>query len=150
MDPSTRFVRSLEGDYLMVREAAETLGVRHTVLRTLMRQDHNPPLAPSFCAFFGKVKIYLYTREDIARIREYLTKRRQVFPNDDVVAYKGRPRLWTDAERKVRNRLYSRAYYYRKKVEEHTKAGNAEAAALAQIEVDECEAELESMDKEKQ
>jgi hypothetical protein len=147
MDPSTRFVRSLDGDYYMLREAAEVLGVKHTLLRSLMRDPDHKDLGPTFCTFFGKIKLYLYTKEDIARIREYLTKRKQVFRNSDLVAFKGRPRIWSPEQRKERNKLYSKAYYYRKKVEQHTASGDTAEAARAQAVVDECQAKLDNYER---
>jgi len=150
LDPSTRFVRSLDGDYFMLREAAEILGVKHTLLRSLMRSDDNKDrsLEPTFCTFFGKVKLYLYTKDDIARIRVYLTKRKQVFRNTELANFKGRPRIWTNEERKDRNRLYSRAYYYRKKAEEHTANGDTAAADRAKAIVADCEQRLANYHQE--
>lgn len=115
LDPSTRFVRSLDGNYFMVREAAEILKVKHTLLRTLLKDD--PDLGPSFCAYFGKVKIYLYTQEDIERIGKYLVDRRKVYKNTSTSGkYPGRPQKWTPEQRKYRQRLYTKNLYYKKRL----------------------------------
>lgn len=115
MDPSTRFVRSLDGDYLMLRETAVTLGVSSQFLRKAIRDDRVEYL-PSKSVWFGKVKIYLYTRQDLDRMRKALEESRIVFDHDGQMRRPGRPRRFTKDEAKERQRLFSRAYYYRKKI----------------------------------
>lgn len=112
MDPSTRFVRELDGDYFMLREAAEMLDVPQRRLRDFIKDDPEN-LGPSFCAMFGKIKIYLYTKDDIETIRQHLQDQKKVYRNKDKPGAGGRPRLWTDEQRKERQRLYSQAHYYR-------------------------------------
>ena len=70
MDPATRFVRSLPGDYFMLREAAELTGVSSYTLRKLIAANANG-LVPSKEARFGELKIYLYTRDDIERLNDH-------------------------------------------------------------------------------
>lgn len=116
MDPATRFVRSLPGEYFMTREAAAMLGVPRRRLDEYVA-SYPDELGPSFCTFFGKLKIYLYTQEDIERIRAHLTNVRRVFPPRTPGAG-GRPRKWTDEERKERQRLYAKRHYYHRRIEE--------------------------------
>jgi hypothetical protein len=135
MDPSTRFVRSLDGEYFMLREAAEMLGVSHRTLRIYLADpETKDELGPSFCAYFGKVKIYLYTREDIEKIRKYLTSRKTVFRTNETPRPTGRPPKWTSKQRKERQRLYSSAHYYSRRAEELDQT-DPEAAALARAKV---------------
>ena len=65
-DPVTRFVRSLPGDYFMLREAAHACEVSQFTLRKFIAEDVKECL-PSKTTKFGKIRVYLYTREDIAR-----------------------------------------------------------------------------------
>lgn len=64
--PTVRFVRSLPGEYYMVSEAAKMIGVSPHTLRQYVS---DPNLSPTKCANFGKVRIYLYTMEDIQKYR---------------------------------------------------------------------------------
>lgn len=149
MDPSTRFVRSLDGEYFMVREAAEMLGVSHTTLRALLKEDSS--LGPSFCAFFGKVKIYLYTREDIGRVRAHLAKVKQVVRTTPSTAASniGRPPKWqTDEQRHRRQLLFSNRHYWSRKAKRLSEQGEEEAAQAAQARVEEINTKLEQMEKE--
>ena len=145
MDPSTRFVRSLDGEYFMLREAAEILGVGTALLRSAMKDDVDL-WGPSFCAFFGKVKIYLYTKDDIDRIGENLSQRKRVFRNTENISAKGRPMKWSNEERIVRQRLYSRSHYYRRRVVDLTAAGDSAGTAAAQLKVDETNRKLKDQE----
>lgn len=143
MDPSTRFVRSLDGDYFMLREAAEVLGVSQRKLRDFIKS--NPEgLGPSFATMFGKIKIYLYTKEDIDAIRKHLKSQRRVFRNTNTPHTTGRPAKWSDSERKVRQRLYSQSHYYRMRIKELEAAGDRhDDIVKAQKKVKEIDDELE-------
>jgi len=125
IDPVTTFVRGLDGGpYYMVREASEILGVNHRVLRKF-NDDPDSDLKPSFLAFLGKVKVYLYTEDDIDRIKDALEERRRVYPNDPaLIPVRGRPRSFTKEDRKQRQKLYSRAHYYGKRAQEELERGN--------------------------
>jgi hypothetical protein len=121
LDPATRFVRSLDGEYYMLREAAAKLGVSDRTLRNLLQGkvggDPNA-FGPSYKVNFGKITIYLYTKEDIEKIRKHLEERRQVLPNEGGVRPPGRPVKWTDEQRRERQRLYSAQHYYRRRLAE--------------------------------
>jgi len=146
MDPTTRFVRSLPGKYFMVREAAAMLGVRHPVLRALLKEDKE--LGPSFCVFFGKVKVYLYTAEDIERVRVYLTQRKRVFRNTDITSSLGRPQKWTEEQRKERQRLYSSSHYYRRRAEKLDAEGRTDEAEKAKAKVADIEKQLRKQEQQ--
>lgn len=141
LDPSTRFVRSLEGEYFMLREAAEILGVSHRTLRRLLEDNPNE-LGPSYCAFFGKVKIYLYTKSDVDKLRAHLKGKKRVFRNTDTPRMTGRPPKWTAEQRKERQRLYSARHYYLTRVKKLTEAGDEAGAQAAQAKVEEIERTL--------
>ncbi len=128
MDPATTFVRSLDGNYYMVREAAELLGINHRTLRN-WNEGSNEKLKPSFVSWLGKVKIYLYTDDDIDKIREYLDDRRKIYPNDDKAKpQSGRPARYSKEERKERQKLYSKAHYYGRRAKEETDKGDLRKA----------------------
>lgn len=140
VDPVTRFVRSLDGEYFMVREAAELLSVSDRTLRRLIVDTKDRPkpedrMVPSFKALFGKIKVYLYTQADIEKIRGYLADQRQVLPLDEEDGTKktGRPRKWTTEQRKQRNRLYSRIAYHRARAADLQSRGEDASVPLGQI-----------------
>jgi hypothetical protein len=112
IDPATRFVRSLPGDYFLLREAAEACGVSQYTLRAMISDDV-PECTPSKYAMFGKIKIYLYTREDIENIRHHLGNRHKIFNHTGMAKRIGRPPTYTKDERANRSRLYSKAWYWR-------------------------------------
>ena len=111
-DPATRFVRSLPGDYFMLREAADELDLSSYTLRKYISEDIDG-LTPSKAVMFGKVQVYLYTRADIDRMREILIAREEVRPYDRI----GRPSKFSLEQRKERARLFSRRHYWRKMLE---------------------------------
>lgn len=149
MDPATRLVRSLPGKYLMVREAAEVLGVSHTTLRRLLK-DEPEELGPSFCVYVGKNaspetgkgKIYLYTQEDLDKLRAFLSGPKRIWRNTDTPRQTGRPPKWTSEERKERQRLYSASYYYAQRAKKLAADGDPNGAVIAQSRVDEIQAQL--------
>lgn len=133
MDPATKFVRSLDGTYYMLREAAEMLGISGHTLRKF-NENEEADLKASFVAYFGKVKIFLYTEDDIEKIREYLDARRQVYPTSSTLLegkpVLGRPARYTKEQRQNRQKLHSRAHYYGKRAREETSKGNLKEASI--------------------
>lgn len=59
---------------------------------------------------FGKVQVYLYTKDDIERMRETLQTRVTVREYHRT----GRPTKYTLEQRKTRARLFSRRHYWQK------------------------------------
>jgi hypothetical protein len=141
IDPATRFVRSLPGDFIMLREASHALGVSEYVLRKYIADDE-PGLQPSKYTMFGKVKIYLYTEEDVKRIEKHLSTRVQVFEHTGQAKKTGRPPKYDDAERKSRDQKHSRAWYWRNRVAILTERGDIAGAQVAQKRLDEIIKEL--------
>lgn len=80
--PVTMYVRSLDGDYRTTAEVAKELGVSTAMVRKLARNRDTK--APSFVAPFGRIRISLYTPEDIAELKEFLGKRKKVFKREDL------------------------------------------------------------------
>jgi hypothetical protein len=128
MDPATRLVRTLPGNYKKLSEAAEILGVSGDTLRALIQEAVNegdPAGAPSKFAMMGRTRLYLYTDEDIERIRGVLESRREVRTFDLTSSGTGRPPLYTKEERATRTRLNARAWYYRNRIKKLEEAGAA-------------------------
>lgn len=154
MDPTTRFVRSLPGEYFMTREVAKMLDVSRRTLSRLSAETKDLPeeqkLGPSFYVHFGKIAVYLYTTTDIERLRAYLAVNKQVHKiSSGLPAPVGRPRRWTPAQRKTRNRLYARANYYRKRareVEARCVQGWEQARDHYLSEAEKCQAQLTEME----
>lgn len=143
VDPATRFVRSLPGDYFLLREAAEATGVSQFTLRKMIADDI-PGCTPSKYAMFGKIKIYLYTRQDIENIRKYLGNRHQIFNHTGMAKRIGRPPTYSKAERRDRSRLYSKAWYWRNREKILKSRGDKEGAAAARDKALAIEKELKS------
>ena len=141
IDPATHFVRSLPGGYFMLREAAEATGVSQFTLRKMIADDI-PNCTPSKYAMFGKIKIYLYTRDDIENIRKYLGNRHQIFNHTGMAKRTGRPATYTRKERKERSRLYSKAWYWKNREKILKSKGDKEGAASAREKADAIDKEL--------
>lgn len=140
VDPATAFVRRLGGDVFMLREAADLLGIGARTLRALLKSGQ-ADYQPSHIAHMGQVRIYLFTREDIERIREVLNGRYSVQANEGKPLM-GRPAIYTKEERVLRQRQYSMAHYYRRRYEELLAAGKEDKAAAALAKAHEYEALL--------
>jgi len=141
IDPATRFVRSLPGDYFLLREAAASCGVSDYVLRKFIADDV-PGCQPSKYTMFGKVKIYLYTRDDIKSIQKYMKSKTVVFEHDGQAKRIGRPPRYTQSERDWRSRMYSKSWYWKNRVKLLTERGDEAGATAAQKRVDELVKEL--------
>ena len=143
LDPATRFVRSLPGEYFLLREAAEASGVSQFTLRKMIADDI-PECVPSKYAMFGKIKIYLYTREDIERIRGYLGNRQRIFAHNGMARKVGRPAKYTQVQRAQRSRLYSKAWYWKNREKILNQKGDHDGAMKAAEKARMIEKELHS------
>lgn len=131
VDPVTRFVRSLDGDFYTLREIANHLGVSVNSMRTLARK-HPAELGPSFAVMFGRLKVFLYTAEDLDRVVEHQQRRKAIHPDlDDLAAGPGRPVLWSNEENRRRHQGHSAVYYWRRRAEVLHAAGKPEQARSA-------------------
>jgi|694.fasta_scaffold04974_32 DNA-binding transcriptional MerR regulator len=128
--PTVRFVRSLPGEYYMVSEAAKMIGVSPHTLRQYVS---DPNLSPTKCANFGKVRIYLYTMEDIQKIQNELNERRKVvdFNGERMGKPSGRPSKFSKEEAAHRKRLYAQRYYYTKRAHKLRSEGRDEESSEA-------------------
>lgn len=72
ISPADRLVSAQQGTFYKLSEAAQILGVSSTTLRRLMRND--AVKAPSFQVRQRKMKVYLYTPEDLIELREYFAQ----------------------------------------------------------------------------
>lgn len=79
--PVMKYVRNLAGGpFFTAIEVANQVGVSVQAVRKYAK---NPELkAPSHFAPFGRLKIYLYTKEDVQEIQDYLAGRNKVQTND--------------------------------------------------------------------
>lgn len=79
VSPVTAYVRSLPGGpYFTALEVAQQLGCSVQAIRKYAKNKVTQ--APSYEAPFGKLVIYLYTKEDVQALKDYIGNRRQVFP----------------------------------------------------------------------
>ena len=143
LSPATAFVRSLPGEFFMLREVAEMVGVSQYTLRNLIAKNAEG-LTPSNYAMFGSVKIYLYTRADIDRLQKHFERRLEVRKYDGQSPKVGRPALYTKEERLERNRLHSQAYYWHKRHDRLVTEGRLDEAAHANDKAIEIEERLKA------
>lgn len=146
IDPFTRFVRELDGEYYLLREAATLLQVNHRVLREINSDESRKEYWPSFFTYMGKIKLYLYTDDDVAKLRQYFEERRAVYPISENPPNKkmGRPAQYTAEQKKIRQRLYSQAHYYKKMARKHTAEGELDKAKLDLAKAREIQLELKN------
>jgi hypothetical protein len=124
------FVRGLDGAYYLCTEVAGALGVSTSTLRRLAR-DHPDTLGPSCTGWFGRMPVSLYVMDDIDRLQAHLDQR---WPDRDGGSFRdrpGRPRLWSDAERRDRRARYCAVAYRSRRATELAAVGNHAAAARA-------------------
>ena len=146
VDPATRLVRSLDGEYYLLREAAERVGIsKHTLRRYLA--DGREDMKPSKSVHMGRTEVYLYTSSDLERMRKVLDSQRAVV---EFQGSNGRPTQYSLSERKHRQRLFSRRYYYQRQKEKHELNEHWDRAKSAQESIIKINRELEEMGSERQ
>lgn len=141
-DPVTRFVRSLPGDYFMLREAAHACDVSQFTLRKFIAENVEECL-PSKVTQFGKIRVYLYTREDIVRIQAYLAKQNVVLDYNGPAKKMGRPALYTKEQMDERKKLYTKRWYWRNRAKLLAERGDTAGAQEAEAKANEVTKELE-------
>ena len=132
--PVVAFARSEDEVYYLCSEVAAGLGVSPTMLRRLAREDPQE-LAPSSGAAFGANRVALYRMEDVVRIRKDLLTRWPDHDDGRPRRRPGRPRLWSDGERRDRQRRHRAACYWRTRsrdLADHDPGRAAEAQARAE------------------
>lgn len=130
MSPVTAFVRTAGGNYVTTNEAAVLIGTTTASLRYWMSQDWDN-YGPRNQTDFGKVTVYLWSPEDIARVRATYDRARAAQPG----RFMGRPgvvRLWSDLERLDRSRRTARATYHRRASRRRAEVGDTDGA-IAQM-----------------
>lgn len=145
LDPATRFVRSLEGEYFLLREAAIAVGTSQFVLRKMI-QDGNLDCSPSKYAQFGKTKIYLYTQRDIDSIIRHIAEAHKVYDHNGPARRPGRPVKFNQKERRERARLYSKAWYWRNRAKVLAESGEIEKSDKAMLRALQIDKELKGAD----
>ena len=81
-NPVHRFVEQLRAkdgiEYRTTAEVAAELGVSSNWVRKVQRQQILG--VPSLATKLGQINIYLYTPQDVEKIRDHLVQRQSVFP----------------------------------------------------------------------
>lgn len=132
----------MPGDYFMLREAAESLDLSPYTLRKYIADDIEG-LKPSKSVMFGKVEVYLYTREDIDRMRSVLDNR--VTVRDYTGG--GRPSKYSLQQRKDRARLFSRRHYWKRVRDRAAFFEDSERYTEAKKEIEDINKELSESEK---
>jgi hypothetical protein len=127
----------------MVSEAAVELDVSAYLLRKWIGEpDRN--YWPSQQVKFGRTFVYLYTPQDIERIRSLRSAdgKTQEFTGKRSV---GRPRKYSDVDRTRRGQLQSRRNYWRLKAEEAMFRDDQDGMDKAKEKITQITEELEGM-----
>jgi hypothetical protein len=126
----------------MVSEASAAIGVTPYLLRKWIAEDKTG-FGPSRKVMFGSTQIYLYTEEDLYRIKINHQGEQQVIHYDGRRG-KGRPRQFSPEERTQRGRLQSRKYYWKVRLEEAMFKGDYPLMDKANKEIDKIDKKLRS------
>ena len=119
IDPMSRMIRGVKGEFDIVREVSEKTGISENTIRKAIRNGV-AEMMPSKTTANGK--IYLFTPEDIDRIASYHAHLTAPKDFDGEMSKSGRPRKYSDEERLERSRLHSQANYWKRRmVEAETK-----------------------------
>lgn len=129
ISPITAFVRSLEGDWFTLAEVARAIGRPEETLRDWAKRDPET-YGAHHSERFGQRVVYLYDPARIERLRKALLEAQQAQPLR-FTGMPGRPRIWSDDERKDRERQMARVVYYRRRVKELIAAGDRSGARKA-------------------
>lgn len=87
--PAETYVRGLNGEYYLLGEVADILGVAKNTLRRLIHS--NAVEAPSFTGNLGKMTFYVFSKEDLEEIRTYYSNKYEDFSTGSGLPV-GRPR----------------------------------------------------------
>lgn len=152
IDPISAFVRTLDGDYYLVREVADAVGVSQHRLRKAIKYEE-PGMLPSDVVMLGKMTVYLYTIEDVKQIKETLANKRVVSRFKDIKkspALKvGRPNLYTEEQKTERARLFSRVSYWKNRLKLAEKLDDESMQIRAKIMIKDLKEELDKGAKER-
>lgn len=143
--PGARLLAVTNGERFLTREVAEILGVSVSTIRKL-NATRRDILGASDIGREGNRVIWLYTPEDVERLRAYFagsvtnigTGRRRVMPG------RGRPALWSSEECRNRDRAYVRIGYHRRRATTLEAEGRADKAAEHHAQIDRIKADLDA------
>lgn len=76
--PAVSYVKAINPDYATIGEVAEILDVSTATLRNWMKDPDHPTQAPSLQGQLGKMKIYIYTPEDVQALKDWRSARNTV------------------------------------------------------------------------
>lgn len=127
--PMVQYVRSLDGDFYLAREAADQLGVSLSVLRGYGARLSAEGYGPSHRAMYGSIPLALYSAERLEKIRTRIAADRKR-------SRPGAPVLWTPTERRDRRLALENCRAARRRIAAHIAAGEEKKAARLQKEHD--------------
>lgn len=115
ISPITAFVRGIPGDFMTLAEVARILEIPEPTLRDL-RIRAPKRFGPSLMTHFGRTPVYLYSAEDLERVRVELKNHRAEQRAEGF--HSGRPALWTATEAADRRRRSMQAVYYARRADQ--------------------------------
>lgn len=123
--PLVKYVRSLDGEFYLVREVIGMLGCARTTLNYLQHRD-GPAMGPSHRISYGGTRVSLYTPERVAEIAQRL---KETSDRSKGVHKRGRKTLWNSTELVARTRARNRIYDYGVRAARYTELGREADAA---------------------
>jgi len=90
--PAEEYVRNLDGEFYLLSEVAEIVGVTKNTLRRLVTNKEKRVKAPSYTGALGGMNIYIFSRADIEEIKEYYHSRYENFAGPEAKLPPGRPK----------------------------------------------------------
>ena len=115
--PLVQYVRPLDGDFFLAKEAAEELGCSPSVLYNLAQREGAAGYGPSHRASYGDVSLGLYSADRVEKIRTRLAE----MGNH---SRSGAPLLWSPAERRERRLALERCRADRRRIGEYRARGD--------------------------
>jgi len=111
-------VRALAGSFYLRREVSNALGVSPA---PLIRMAELAPdlLGPTHETHYGRVRVLLYDHDAVEQLHAHVAAHCSI---------RGRPRLWTDEERRSRRAAHSAAGYRRRRAADLGARGNYSCA----------------------
>lgn len=91
--PAEEYVRNLEGEFYLLSEVAEMIGIAKNTLRRLIVTD--AVSAPSYVGSLGGMSFYIFSTEDIEEIKDHYEGKYQDFSTGNKLPT-GRPRARTE------------------------------------------------------
>jgi hypothetical protein len=135
--PFVRNVRLAHPDKVTLPEAARQIGVSAKRVRSLIGNPDLPGIPANYVQA-GTIEVAVYSQEEVAKVRDYINgTAERISLRSDPKEQEARRE-----NRKARARLHSRAYYYRQQRAAAVEAGDDDAVARYDAQLDQVSHQL--------